>query len=225
MSSIIKKNDNNILSELTNSSLVILMDCWKTPVFKENKNITQLQLYEEKILYIKNFCEKNSFVNTIGLATYSGRNSFVDRQNNYYFESSKNIFYDTTQWELLREVWRETVVEHDKCSETHPTIMDINAPHIYEKFFIWHPLQLMYYCNNVNSSIKNIYIVGFAWDVCIKYRPLGYTNILTTKKLGYLPNILNIASNTKCTLTSDFEEVKEVESPWKKVTDNIVVVE
>jgi hypothetical protein len=63
-----------------------------------------------------------------------------------------------------------------------------------------------------HQEIKNIYVFGMAWDMCVKDRPLGYDS------LSELPNV-NILTNTTCVIDSDGNS-PILDSYWELVSNN-----
>jgi hypothetical protein len=68
---------------------------------------------------------------------------------------------------------------------------------------------------SINPHIENIYVLGVAWDKCVKIRPLGY------EALAEIKNI-NILTNIDCTLTMEGNNPNlDIDPNWDKITDKI----
>jgi hypothetical protein len=74
--------------------------------------------------------------------------------------------------------------------------------------------ELEYYLS-IRPEIKNVYVLGTAWESCVKIRPLGY------ESLTEICNI-NILTNTNCVLTMGGSfPVLEDDPAWEHVTETI----
>jgi hypothetical protein len=78
-------------------------------------------------------------------------------------------------------------------------------------------MELEYYLS-ICSKIKNIYVLGKSWEKCIKYRPLGYKNLIEFSNI-------NILTNTNCVKTLDRKNPDLSNDPdWEQVTEEIWVM-
>jgi len=66
-------------------------------------------------------------------------------------------------------------------------------------------------------EIKNIFVSGIAWEICVKIRPLGYVNIYEKFCLNSDRRVL---VSTDCVLTCN-GEIPELDTQWISVGNNI----
>jgi hypothetical protein len=168
-------------------SIAVLIDCWQT----EASNLTDM--YDRIIQFLKD----TPTIETIVLATY-------DAQIEHDY--SKTIWYQN-----YRKLYDSATELNNPFKATANIILNyINTGQF--QIGMRRMVELEKYLS-LNRHIKNIYVFGSAWDVCVRARPLGYTA---------LQNLLdiNILTNTECIL--NFEGNKPVmENFWVPVTDNI----
>lgn len=153
-------------------SLAILIDCWHVP--KSPKNAL---LFSNILKFIE-----SSFIKTIVLASY---NSTIECLNS-----------DTVWYQNRNKLFGKLIDTADTgpIKNTDPVILNYVSPN---KFQIAMNFQeeLDYYLK-LNPEIKNIYILGGAWEECVKKRPLGYWKLVKA-------NVEHILTNTDCVLTME----------------------
>ena len=68
-----------------------------------------------------------------------------------------------------------------------------------------------------HPEIKNIYIVGEAWEICVKDRPLGYLNVYKQFCQG---TDLRLLTSVDCVLTATGQQ-PELTSEWQPISNNV----
>ena len=165
---------------LNQPSLAILIDFWN-PVGPEKRVNDTIA-----------FLNSNSAIKTVVLSTYNSKselfslhNSLWYRNRKEWYEKSPRLVKDRALLED-KETIQNRIIKH---SVTDPRILKYNNPNQYQiaMFQYW---EIEYYLS-IHSEIKNIYVLGSAWEDCVKYRPVGYlalsklinVNILTHTNL------------------------------------------
>lgn len=206
---------NKNFEELYNRpSMAIIIDCWKD---------FESDIQRQTMKNIQKHCFDNPWITTIGQVSYIGMTNELVAAEDPWFTNGKELFYDTVRWETLRRLW-----EHPKFvreTVTHNLILNMPIREDQIQFSFWDNLQLLYYCNHINPSIKNIYLFGFAWDNCMKARSLGWVEVQNLNTYDLFISKKNIFSNLTCTLNMKKERVTEVSSPWVKIKDDYVMID
>ena len=151
---------------LDRPSLVVIIDCW---------NDQEHDHYLATLNNIRHFCETNINVQSIAVASYIGLDNKIFAKEEPWWGNGYELFYNTTRWETLRQVWNETRFQLDHF--THPIIQGIVKRSDQTQFIMWHNLQALYYCNHINPAIENIFIVGQSWDQCLEFRSVGWKEL------------------------------------------------
>lgn len=200
----------DLIKILDQPSLVILIDCWDNVV-----NDNELQVMNN----IRKFCLNNLMVNTIALSTFSDPWNPESMEEPWY-SNGKELFCDTTKWDLLRRSWQQ--VSFSDRSLTHPLIKDMPVRNDQLQILMWNTMQLLYYCNHINPSIENIFVLGFAWNNCLKTRSTGWKEIYMLNEYNLFSSKKNILSNLNCVMIHDQYDVS---SPWINLTDEIIMLD
>jgi hypothetical protein len=198
------------LDFINQPSLVVIIDCWNT---NNPQSATTA-------CNIRTWCETDPNVVAIGVASYHGMDNLKIYQEEPWWSAGKSFFYDTVRWETLRNIWKEP--KHVPGARTHPVISAIKPRTDQRMFVMWHELQVLYYCNTINSSIKNIYVVGQSWDNCVRSRPVGWITLQCLNNINFFNSAKQILSRKDCILGDDSQPVEQVQTPWTEITDNIL---
>ncbi len=204
---------------LDKPSLVILIDCWDG-----NYGLPPGKTSDELMNNIKDFCINTPQVKAIGLATYNDISNDMCLPEEPWYSESKNLFHDTVSWELMRETWKQTQFVKSQRS-TNPIIRDMKIRDDQVQFALSSSLELLFYCNSINKSIENIYVLGLSWESCLMFRPAGWREISNLNKDNMFFTKKNILSNLTCTVTPTNEYVTEVSAPWVKLDNNFVLLD
>jgi hypothetical protein len=195
-------------------SLVLIIDAWND---RDNEQ------YRDCLLNIKNFCENNPYVAAIGLASYLSVDAFILPQEEPWYSQSRELFYQRLQWETLRQIWQQA--DFVNVSATHPIINNIKARPNQRQFLIWHNLQVLYYCNYINTAIENIYIVGTAWEACLYFRSVGYRELSSLNEVNMFSKKKTILSRKDCVLNPNDVLVEDITYPWKYLDNNTIILD
>jgi len=198
-------------------SMVLLIDCWSS--WDDPANDTVRQCYQN----IRSFCKTNPHIHTIGLATYRGEKVFNLGKEEPWYSNSHELFYSSTRWEQLRRSWGDVVF--DDNTYTHEIIRDLDIRDDQSQFLIWNQNQLLYYCNHVFPIIENIYVLGIASDVCLESAPIGWRELTYLNRYNLFSTPKNILSKSDCILPLSKQFVTEVAAPWKKLHNNITILD
>jgi hypothetical protein len=194
--------------------LVLIIDAWND---RDNKQ------YQGCLTNIKNFCQTNPYVAAIGLASYLSVDAFILPQEEPWYSQSRELFYQRLRWETLRQIWQQA--NFVNVSATHPIISNIKARPDQRQFLIWHNLQVLYYCNYINTAIENIYIVGTAWEACLYFRSVGYRELSSLNEVNMFSKKKTILSRTDCVLGPGDVPVKSVPKHWTYLDNTTIMLD
>jgi len=192
-------------------SLVLIIDAW---------NDRDTEQYRRCLTNIKNFCEASPHVAAIGLASYLSTESWLFSQEEPWYSQSKEFFYDRLRWETLRQVWHDAEFTDDIA--THSIVSNIAIRSDQRQFLLWHNLQVLYYCNHINTSIENIYVVGTAWEECLRFRSVGYRELSSLNNFNLFSKQKTILSRKDCVLAVGDLPVSDVDYPWQELDGTTV---
>jgi hypothetical protein len=189
------------------SGLAIIIDTWGQLPTEQRHH----QIPDQCAANIVDFCKHNTDISAVALASYSIDPNFDAYFDASWIENSKIFFQDETKWDFLRKSWQRIQWNHD--DHTHKTIrtMDLRSDQI--KFFAISDIQILYYCLHINPSIKNIYFFGSAWDICIKFRPVGWLQLAALSYHNLLPQDIQFKTHRSC-VHSITEYNLDIGSPW-----------
>ena len=185
-------------------SMVILIDCWKNDSFIPSVygRITQC-------------IDNNTNIKTVVLASYNCRKE-REISNSLWYLNYNNFFIKSQQHsrkikdlEIVHQFYEKYNTAHPN-ENTEPNILNYKNTEKFQIAMRWR-WELDLYLE-AYQEIKNIYVFGMAWDMCVKDRPLGYDS------LSELPNI-NILTNTTCVIDSD-GNIPILDSYWNIVSNN-----
>jgi hypothetical protein len=195
-------------------SLVLIIDAWNN---RDNKQ------YQDCLTNIKNFCQTNPHVAAVGLASYLGTDTFTLSQEEPWYSQSKELFYQRLQWETLRQVWEQA--NFINVPSTHFIVGNIAVRDDQKQFLIWHNLQVLYYCNYINTAIENIYIVGTAWEACLYFRSVGYKELSMLNELNLFSKKKTILSRTDCVLGPGDVPIESVPKHWAHLDNTTIMLD
>lgn len=191
-------------------SLAILIDCWYLGRFKK--------ISVSEIVYpnIVNFLNEQQQIETVVLASYNSRNEFPS--NKLWFNNYRHLFEKESNSRKIRDLAVvHNIYRHQDtkfpAEFTDPMILNYRND---QKFQIamWWGWELEYYLM-LNPHIKNVYVLGLAWDQCVKIRPLGY------EAISEIPNI-NVLTNIDCSANMNASAVDLDSDPnWQKIEEKI----
>lgn len=161
-----------------NDSLIILIDINKHNVFN---NLAQ---------NIKKYIKHSEHIKAVCLASYDTVDGVCS--TGCYWENSKTIYKDEMSIDFIRKNWEKKTKKKDI---THDVIMNITPRTDQFLFSASSPYEIIYYCNSVNQSIKNIYWAGVDWKMCVRDRPIGYCEIINCYKNNLFQQKINFRTN------------------------------
>lgn len=194
-------------------SLAILIDCW----FINNFPHTPSNMAYGNIV---DFLDSNEYIKTVVLASYNCRSEAASSRTIWY-DNYKGLFHNNIHSRKIRDLEHVHRVYAQQDTrypneETHPLILNYTNKDKYQISMQW-GWELDYYLS-LNPEIKNIYVLGVAWDNCVKVRPLGYESLLEN------PNI-NVLTHIDCSANMDGSPVNlDSDLAWYKVKDKIYCV-
>ena len=167
---------------LNQPSLAILIDFWD-PVGPKKRVDDTIE-----------FLNSNSAIKTVVLSSYNVRlelfteHCWYHNRKEWYGKSNVSI----RDRALLED--KETIQKHFiKNYVTDPHILKYHNPTQYQiaMFQYW---EIEYYLS-IHPEIKNIYVLGSAWEECVKYRPVGYLQLSQLQNVNILTHINLVRTN------------------------------
>lgn len=172
-------------------SVAILIDCWNTPA------LNLCRMYSNIMQFINN----TPAIETVVLSTYNAQPESDD---------SKTIWYENYS-KLFNQRIPEFQLNTFPVETTVPVILNYVNDNKFQ-IALRHEWELKCYLT-LNPHVKNVYVFGSAWDVCVKIRPLGYESLSKITDL-------NVLTDTDCVL--DYNgNCPVLELPWTHIKDSI----
>ena len=194
--------------QLDAPSLAILIDCWPVPD----------PGYKKVMQQIHDTCRDDLTIKSIALATYvPDHHDQVYTMEPRWYEQGKDFFYDSVLWNEIASAWNRTNCH--AVSGTSPVVRDMVMRDDQVGFTMFDGLQLLYYCNYINPSIRNIYFFGATWPGCIQYRPVGFHNVQNLINHNMFHNEITLLTRTDCVHFS--VEGMTPNSAWKEIDKNL----
>lgn len=171
---------------LNEPSLAILIDCWLLPY--------QSDLASNIINYI----DSNPFITTVALASYNCKTEFTHSKTLWY-TNYRTMFNADPAPKKIKDLsyahFMNLVKDNAYAVEqTDPLILTYCNT---KKFQIaMHRAWQLEYYFSLNPGIKNVYVFGAAWELCVKNRTLGYMAL--TEIQG-----INILTRSNCVKSND----------------------
>lgn len=179
------------------SDLIVIIDNWK---HKPDGTIVSGKLSENII----NFIEATPSIKTAVLASYA---------------CSTELFSDTVWYNNRRKSIKnyQEYVQFDYITNLNrkSQTWDVMLNYVNERIFQIAMREIEELINYVNAvAIRNIYVAGAAWEICVKDRPLGYLAISK-----HIPNV-NLLVDTTCVIdaTSNIPNMSEYKD-WLNISD------
>jgi hypothetical protein len=186
-------------------SIAILIDFWERSDKKKGQNL----------LNFLNDSKSNS-IETIVLSSYN----CYEEKNTIWHWNYSNTFNSTNKrtrtlidlhfmQQYFNENHHPNTVEH-----TDPAILNYVNSNKFQIAMLW-GWEFEYYLSK-NPHIKNVYVFGQAWEICVRIRPLGYEALLE------IPNI-NILTKLDCVKLEDGHRQPnlDIDPNWEFVKDDI----
>jgi hypothetical protein len=189
---------------LNQPSIAILIDCW------DNGDTPPNALLFSNIISFIN----NPLIKTVVLASYNARPEHIN-SNAIWYRNYNELFYDKQPLRKIRDlssVHKFYQTEHP-IETTDTRILNYQSSDKFQIAMNW-SWELEYYLS-LNPEIKNVYVLGAAWESCIKIRPLGYEQLTEI-------NGINVLIDTTCILTMDAKYPNpSKDQNWQHIENNI----
>ncbi len=166
---------------LNQPSMIILVDLW-------DRQVNGQLLSSDGSINIIDFIENESNIKTAVLASYACLSEL--ESNNLWYNTAQDFFKDLLDYQNFLKTYH---YESTTGQCTHPTVFNYVNSGI-DQIAFRYPTELELYLK-FHPEIKNIYIAGAAWSICVKDRPLGYVNLFKTFIKNTDRNLL-VHSNT-----------------------------
>lgn len=189
---------------LNEPSLAILIDCWLLPYESD---------LQSKII---NYIDSNPFITTVVLASYNCKTEFSHSKTVWYSNNRAMFNADNAPRKIkelsyvhFMHLVRDTTYA---VEQTAPLLLTYCNTEKFQIAMHW-AWQLEYYLS-LNPEIKNVYVFGAAWGMCVKKRTLGY--VALTEIQG-----INIFTCSNCVESSPNEHPNlDLEPDWVKVAED-----
>ena len=188
---------------IEHASLAIIIDCWDTD------RVVPKKLYKR----IVNFLDASPHITTVALASYNCR---LEKLGDSIWYQNYNNLFSNSQSRKIKDL--EYVHRHFEMRDTTypnestaPIILNYINNNKVQLAMKWR-WELEYYLD-LNPEIQNVYVIGTAWDMCVKIRPLGYESVKEIKNI-------NVLTNVSCVI--DMQGNTPVPSPpWQQINNSI----
>ena len=207
------------MSLLEQPSLAVLIDCWNEPRAISTYHRLDLKSYRNCMQSIKLQCESNTWIKAIAVASYGNANNQISVEQPWW-NTAENFFFNETQWDRLRNTWLS--FDHVDRPGTHEYIRTIETRPDQVIFCAFDILHIMYYCNFIDPSIRNIYFFGSTWDKCVKIRSVGWAEVSSLNHHNLFQNTQNLLTNQDCIFLE--KGPVHLTDPWQRVTDNTFIL-
>lgn len=188
---------------LNQPSLVILIDFWN-PVGPKKRVDDTIE-----------FLNSNIAIKTVVLSSYEVRSELFPLYNSLWYRNRKEWYEKAPMLVKDRSILedKENIKKLSNNRRTDPRILKYNNPNRYQiaMFQYW---EIEYYLS-IYPEIKNLYVLGSAWEECVKYRPLGYLNLLQLQNVNILTHTNLVRSNQ-----SDYPDLSS-DRHWVNVEGNV----
>lgn len=201
--------------DLNSPGLAIIIDAW--PGYPA-----------DTVKSIRDFCQTNRSIKVVALASYNWeRISTKERICNTdepWYSNTQRIFEATSHIPMLEIWWRNLVREEDR-SRTHSEILQLPLRPDQTGFFLLNPLQLIYYCNMIDSSIENFWFFGGAWEKCLMTRPVGWYQLSAFYRNKFFTTKKNFLTRRDCVTGVKWKVPLEISDPWRPIDTNTYLLE
>ena len=195
---------------MKNNSLAILIDQWAMPGHPP--------LISDNIVKFLN----SGQVSTAILASYNCNMAEYNADNIWY--NNEKTMFDHVR--LTEDYIRNSYVPVNPQNpyprysmSTNPKFLNYYNADLFQ-IAMRADWQLVQYLSE-NPQIKNLFVVGGDWDICVRNRPLGYLNLF---KL-FSSQQINILTYNGCVgtrkITPDWPVELDKEIDWVQISDNV----
>lgn len=190
---------------LNQPSLAILIDFWN-PVGPKKRVDDTIE-----------FLNSNSAIKTVVLSSYDVRSELFPLYNSLWYRNRKEWYEKSPMLVKDRSILEdnENIKKSSNNRRTDLRILKYNNPNQYQiaMFQYW---EIEYYLS-IHTEIKNIYVLGSAWEDCVKYRPVGYLELSQLQRQN-----VNILTHTNLVRTnqSNYPDLS-LNRHWINVEGNV----
>jgi hypothetical protein len=191
---------------LNQPGLAILIDFWNPAGPKKRLDDTI------------EFLSTNNTIKTVVLSTYNSRSELFFCNNTIWYRNRKEWYEKSPTWAKDRSILEDKAYIKNtmvKNALTDARILKYCNPNQYQiaMFQYW---EIEHYLS-MHPEIKNVYVLGSAWEDCVKYRPLGYLNLSQLHRQN-----VNILTHTKLVLANQgtFPDLSS-DHHWINVEGNV----
>lgn len=204
---------------LEQPSLAIIIDCWANNGY----NSAQTKNYENVLHNIAEQIKNNEFIKSVAIASYANEGDFCSFEDQF-IKNSLDFFVNETKWDILRNLWKNAKFGYDKDFFTHNIIKEIKFRDNQCVFSVFNNLDILYYCNFINPSIRNIYFFGQSWNVCVKDRPVGWLDVSTLNYHNLFSKKINLLTSKKCVFHPSVKDI-QMDDYWTNIDNNICLLD
>lgn len=211
MTSLIEQtaDDVKLYEILSLPSLLIIIDAWAGSI----RSVKDRTVIQNIVDFVTN---KNFALQAVALASYADLDDAKVMIEQPWHSNAQKIFYDSTRWNVLRDVWQKTSFHDPAQAFTDENILSLAGDSGREYFTLWNHNQLLYYVNYVNPCVKNIILAGFDWGTCLEFRSLGHTALSNLLHYNMIDPDCNILSHKQIVGFSE-EQSLDVYTPWEEI--------
>ena len=176
---------------LSKPSLAILVDCWS-----DRKD----QIFHQTWSNIQNKIEREN-IQTIILATYDY--DITSHWPSRWFINTHDIFLNghPNPEEWIKCLPEAIGTAPGYTRQTDPQIMNLKTDAL--QLMLHHPIQLIWYLENLAPHIESVWYFGFAWNVCLASRPIGYNKI----KSYFANRNIDVLTDSQCVVAIESKNV------------------
>jgi hypothetical protein len=186
------------------SALAIVIDPW----IMSNK-----LGWDTCVKNITDFCQHDDTIAAVALAPYSTKENHDAFYVRNWAANSDLWFSQETKWDRLRKEWKNTTWNLEQGVDPKIANMSLRLDQV--RFLAYSDLHILYYCTVVNPGIDSIYFLGQSWDICVKYRPVGWLQIASLQYHNLLNNI-TLKTKQGCVYDLAKQAIAEIPDPWIK---------
>jgi hypothetical protein len=164
------------------------------------------------------FLNTNTAIKTVVLSTYNAHLELLTQSQNspIWYRNRTEWYAKSSEWAKDRAILEDKLSINDTTtldSKTEPGILQYYNPTQYQiaMFQYW---EIEYYLS-IHPEIKNIYVLGSAWDECVKYRPAGYLELSKLQNINILTDT-NLVRTSQCTIPD-----LSLDSQWINVKGSV----
>jgi hypothetical protein len=184
--------------DLPGDSAAILIDCWEAD---RPENVT---IREELMSNIESALRNIRDLKFVGLASYDTQEysklALPHVRNSQWYRNAKDLFCKKHQVRWVQDLYLAGTPAAD--AKTHPKLIDLKLENVFQiaMFGDW---QLEYLIRHRFPNIRNIFLFGLSWEICLQSRPLGWIAISKLILNRHIRSDVGIYTVKDCVLAMD----------------------